>query len=259
MKGLSKTKVKPILNNQQHSKQIQPPVGEQYKKVVDIPAVRSHFGSIAVDAGRVQVCTYGRLLHGQMRSECKQDEGCSMCPNWMQKIRALPGTVRDNVLSFLMLPLSSIYIPMRTLQDFILLGARGPIGRVYAAVTERALRVYRDTAFGMWGSEGERRVYEYIESRSPNLPLFECELCGKASIGSLIRCPILFIQIALYHRWGRLPRTDTVHQMLALAISGAEGLRSGLVDRHICVNCTAMLPQPTEPLYSVGTALLQNT
>ena len=47
MKGLSKTKVKPILNNQQHSKQIQPPVGEQYKKIVDIPAVRSHFGSIA--------------------------------------------------------------------------------------------------------------------------------------------------------------------------------------------------------------------
>ena len=133
MKGLSKTKVKPILNNQQHSKQIQPPVGEQYKKVVDIPAVRSHFGSIAVDAGRVQVCTYGRLLHGQMRSECKQDEGCSMCPNWMQKIRALPGTVRDNVLSFLMLPLSSIYIPMRTLQDLILLGVRNPIG--YAAVT----------------------------------------------------------------------------------------------------------------------------
>ena len=131
------------------------------------------------------------------------DDGCRGCPATSEAmdtvvVDALPDSVRENILTFLRsvkLPLSRTYTPVPTWQVFLLLAE---YNHNYAAINVEEL----------WNlSLDDNYSYELDDG--------DCEFCGVPP--ALRTDDVTYVDIKLYNRFVRLPRTAAVEGLIATA------------------------------------------
>ena len=150
-------------------------------------------------------------------------------------VDALPASVRENILSFLRsvkLPLSRTYTPVPTWQVFLLLTE---YNHNYAAINVEEY----------WDHSGADSLCVYFNRVCCDRVC--CEFCRQCY--DLQPYDATYVDIKLYNRFARLPRTAAVEGLIAKARDDFDYTK---ITHHLCFKCSVCFvgaPSDLTPFY----------